>query len=64
MGKYFAGEMKHKNKKIIICKCTLYTLTYCVTCTQYFTLYLFCTLNVCQKPLWHWDNYPVVFCNA
>lgn len=62
MGKYFAGEMKHKNKKIIICKYSLHT--YYVTCTQYFTLYLFCTLNVCQKPLWHWDKYPVVFCNA
>lgn len=33
MGKYFVGEMKHKNKKIIIFVSTLYTLTYCVTCT-------------------------------
>lgn len=30
MGKYFAGEMKQKNKKIIICKYSLHTDLLCV----------------------------------
>lgn len=44
MGKYFAGEMKHKNKKIMICKyslhtdlCDMYIIFYTV-----FILYLEC----------------------
>lgn len=63
MGKYFAGEMKHKNKKIIICKYSLHTDLSCDMYIIFYTVFI-CTLNVCQKPLWHWGNYPVVFCNA
>lgn len=41
MGKYFAGEMKHKNKKIIICKYSLHTDLYIIFYTV-FILYLEC----------------------
>lgn len=38
MGKYFAGEMKHKNKKIIICKYSLHTDLH-VLCDMYIIFY-------------------------
>lgn len=41
MGKYFAGEMKRKNKKIIICKYSLHTDLYIIFYTV-FILYLEC----------------------
>lgn len=41
MGKYFAGEMKHKNKIIIICKYSLHTDLYIIFYTV-FILYLKC----------------------
>lgn len=48
MGKYFVGEMKYKNKKIIICKyflyidllCDMYIIFYIV-----FILYFECVLK-------------------
>lgn len=42
MGKYFAGEMKHKNKKIIICKYSLHTDLLCDMYSIFYTVYLEC----------------------
>lgn len=40
MGKYFAGEMKHKNNKIIICKYSLHTDLLCDMYIIFYTVFI------------------------
>lgn len=40
MGKYFAGEMKHKTKKIIICKYSLHTDLLCDMYSIFYTVFI------------------------
>lgn len=40
MGKYFAGEMKHKNKKIMICKYSLHTDLLCDMYIIFYTVFI------------------------
>lgn len=40
MGKYFAAEMKHKNKKIIICKYSLHTDLLCDMYSIFYTVFI------------------------
>lgn len=40
MGKYFAGEMKYKNKQIIICKYSLHTDLSCDMYIIFYTVFI------------------------
>lgn len=40
MGKYFAGEMKHKNNKIMICKYSLHTDLLCDMYIIFYTVFI------------------------